>query len=117
MSGTRAHRQHRDDVLVEGGEADGVALPVHQVAERRRETPAVLELRQGVVRAVGHRAADVEQQMAVEVRFLFELLDVVTVAARVHLPVDGGERVAGNVLAVLGELDAEAFERAAMQAR
>ena len=55
--------------------------------------------------------------MAIEVGLLLELLDVVAIAARVDLPVDGREVVAGDVLAVLGELDAEALERAAMQAR
>ena len=116
VPGPRAGRQHRDDVLVEGGEADRVALAVHQVAERRREARAVLELRHRVMRPVAHRAADVEHQVAVEVRLLLELLDVVAIAARVDLPVDGGDVVAGNVLAVLGELDAEALERAAVQA-
>ena len=34
-----------DDALVERRQADRVALPVHQVAERRRQARAVLELR------------------------------------------------------------------------
>ena len=55
--------------------------------------------------------------MAVEVRLLLELLDVVAIAAREHFPVDRGEIVAGNVLPVFRELDAEALERAAVQAR
>src|SRR5262245_20992462 len=37
------------------------------------------------------------------------------VASGVNLPVDRGQIVAGDVLAVLGELDAEAFEGAAMK--
>src|SRR5262245_55806011 len=68
------------------------------------------------MRSVRHRAADVEHQMAVEIGFFFELLDVKAVAARVDLPVDRGQIVAGDVLPVLGELDAEALERTAMQA-
>src|SRR6188472_2653783 len=55
--------------------------------------------------------------MAIEVGLFFELLDVVTVAARVDLPVEPCEIVAGKVLAVLGELYAEALERAAVQTR
>src|SRR6185503_144576 len=47
---------------------------------------------------------------------LFELLDVVAIAPRVDLPVDGGEIIAVDVLTVFGELDAEALERAAVQA-
>ena len=88
VAGPRARRQHRHDVLVERRQADRVALAVHQVAERRREARAVLELRHPVVRAVAHRAADVEHQVAVEVGLLLELLDVVAIAARVDLPVD-----------------------------
>ena len=53
--------------------------------------------------------------MAVEVGLLLEFLDVVAVAARVHLPVDRGEVVARHVLAVLRELDAEALEGAAVK--
>ena len=53
--------------------------------------------------------------MAVEIGLLLELLDVVAIAARVDLPVDRGEIVARHVLAILGELDAEALERAAVQ--
>src|SRR5262245_35686242 len=54
--------------------------------------------------------------MAIEVGLLLELLDVVAIGARVHLPVDGRDVVAGHVLAVLGELDAKALEGTAMQA-
>ena len=68
-------------------------------------------------RAVAHRAADVEQEVAIEVRLLLELLDVVAIAARVDLPVDRRRSSPGMVLPVLGELDAEALERAAVQAR
>ena len=71
----------------------------------------------GARAAIAHRPADVEQQVAVEVGLLLELLDVVAVAARVDLPVERRQIVAGQVLAVLGELDAEALERAAVQAR
>ena len=53
--------------------------------------------------------------MTLDVRVLFEPLDVMTVGARVYLPVDGGQVVAGQVLAVLGELDAEPLVRAAVQ--
>src|SRR4029077_8534539 len=65
---------------------------------------------------VRHRAADVEHHVAVEVRLLLELLDVVTIASRVDLPVDRRQIVAGNVLPVFSELDAESLERAAMKA-
>src|SRR5438105_4048132 len=40
-----------------------------------------------------------------------------TVAARVDLPINRRQIVTRDVLAVLGELDAESFERAAVQPR
>ena len=110
MSGLRARRQRIHDAIAESDEPDAVALPVHQIAERRREAGGVVELRDAA-RGVCHRSADVDEQLAVKVGFLFELLDVVAVAPRVDLPVHRGEVVAGDVLAVLGELDAEALER------
>jgi hypothetical protein len=53
--------------------------------------------------------------MTVEIGFFLELLDVVAVAPRVDLPVDRVQIVAGDVLAVLGELDAEPLEGAAVE--
>ena len=53
--------------------------------------------------------------MAFEVGLFLELLDVVPIAARVDLPVERRQIVAGQVLPVLGELDAESLVRAAMQ--
>ena len=53
--------------------------------------------------------------MTLEVGLFLVLLDVVPVAARVDLPVERRQIVAGQVLPVLGELDAEALVGAAMQ--
>ena len=53
--------------------------------------------------------------MTLEVGLFLVLLDVVPIAARVDLPVERGEIVAGQVLPVLGELDAETFVGAAVQ--
>ena len=50
--------------------------------------------------------------MADEVRFLLVLLDGVAFAAAVALPVDVADVVAGDVFAVLDELDGEALVRA-----
>ena len=55
-------------------------------------------------------------QVRDEVRLLLVLLDVVAVGFPVDPPVQVAEIVAGGVLAVLGELDGEAFVRAAVQA-
>ena len=53
--------------------------------------------------------------MTLEVGLFLEFLDVVPVAARVDLPVERGQIVAGEVLPVLGELDAEAFVGTAVE--
>jgi hypothetical protein len=50
--------------------------------------------------------------VAGKVRFLFVLLDGVALGAAVALPVDVLDIVAGDVLAVLDELDGEAAEGA-----
>ena len=55
--------------------------------------------------------------MAIEICLFLELLDVVAIRARVHLPVDRRDVVAVDVLAILGELNAEALERTAMEPR
>ena len=112
----RAGGQHVHDPLVEGRQADRVPLAVHQIRQRRRQARRVLELGDAA-RAVRHRPADVDHQVAGEVGLLLEFLDVVPIASRVHLPVDGGEIVAGDVLPVFGKLDAEALERTAVEAR
>ena len=117
MPGPRARRQPRGDLLVELDQPGRVALPVHQVRERRGQHAAVLELAHRRAAAIRHRGAHVEQQVALEVGFFLELLDVVAVGARVDLPVERGQVVAGQVLPVLGELDAEAFVGTAVQAR
>src|SRR5574341_1260241 len=54
--------------------------------------------------------------MAVQIGFFLEFLHVVTIRARIHFPVDVARIVARRVLAILGELHAEAFEGAAVQA-
>ena len=59
--------------------------------------------------AVGHGGGGVEADGGAEVGFLFVLLDVVAVGAGEDGPVEVFEFVAGDVLAVLGELDGEAL--------
>ena len=116
LSGARAGGQHRDDAIVEGDQAHGIALPVHQVRERRGQALAVLELRHAR-RAVPHRRADIEDEMTSEVGLFLELLDVVAIGSGVDLPVNRRQVVARDVLPVLRELDAESLERAAVESR
>ena len=46
---------------------------------------------------------------ALQVRFLLVLLDVIAIGLAVGAPVDVADLVAGIILAMLGELDAEAL--------
>src|SRR5262249_54474941 len=86
------------------------------IRERRRQALAVLVFRDAA-RSICHRTADVEHHVTIEIGFLFELLDVMAIASSVDLPVDRGEIIAGDVLTVLREFDAEPFEWTAMKAR
>src|SRR5258708_11457645 len=62
------------------------------------------------------RVRDVEQHRQVRVRVGFVLLDVVAVRPRVEAPVDAADVVAGDVAAVLREVDRGAEERRAVHA-
>ena len=67
--------------------AHRVALQRQKIRERRGERAGVLGL--GVAeRAVAHRAAEIDQQMAAQVRLVLEPLDVVAVGAGVQPPVE-----------------------------
>ena len=116
MAGTRARRHAERDPLVEGDEARRVALAIHQERERRGKHRSVLQLAHRRRAPVRHRRAHIQQQMAFEVGFLFELLDVVPIASRVDLPVERRQIVARHVLPVLRKLDAESFVWTAMKA-
>ena len=111
----RRCRHVGDDVLVEGEDADAVALPLRQVGEARREKRSVFELGHPAAREA-HRPRDVEQDREVGVGVGVVLLDVVAIGARVQPPVDAPDVVAGDVAAVLGEVDRRAEKRRAMQA-
>jgi hypothetical protein len=104
------------DLVVEENEPDGVALPQHEIGESGGELGGVGELgdRAG---AVAHRPARVEKDVRAEVRLLLVLLHVELVRLGVDFPVDVAQGIAGHVLAVLGELDAEAAVRALVEPR
>src|SRR5919108_2202168 len=117
MSRTRARWQPRDDVVVEGDETSSIPLAVHQKGQGGREHGAILHLAHRRAAAIGHRRADVQYQVAFEIGFFLEFLDVMPIASRVDLPVECREIVAREVLPVLSELNAEALVGTAMQAR
>src|SRR5688572_29316592 len=103
------------DGFVEGQQADGIALQMKKVRERRRERRRVVRLRI-TERAIVHRLALIDDELAAQIRFVLEFLDEVTVGARKDLPVEITQVVTRRVLAVLGEFHREAVIRAAMNA-
>ena len=66
---------------------------------------------------IAHALADIQHQLADQVRLVVVLLHVELVGAAEHFPVDVSQVVARRVLAVLGKLDREAVKGAAVQAR
>ena len=118
VRGIAAGADQRADLAVEGDQAHAVLLLEHQVGQRRGRALGVFELRhrRGVA-PVAHALAGVQQQVADQVRLFLELLQVVLVGPAEDFPVEVAQVVAGRVLAMLGELDREAVEGAAMHAR
>ena len=102
------------DVLVEGDDADAIALPLRQVGHARADEAAVLELGKALAREL-HRPRDVEQDRHVRVSVGLILLDVIAIGARVEAPVDAADVVAGDVAAMLGKVDRGAEERRPVQ--
>jgi hypothetical protein len=115
VAGRRLGRDEGRDAVAEQDQADAVVLLDHQVGDGGGQIRGVFELGH-FAGAVAHRRAHVEQDSAAQVGLLVELLDVELVGLGPDLPVDAADVVAQDVLAVLGELDAEAVVGAAMQA-
>ncbi len=105
------------DLGVERGHPHGVLLAHHQVGQHRGQVRGVLELGDARRLAVGHRSAAIEQDLGAEVGFLLVLFDIKPVGAPENPPVEVPRIVAGGVLAMLGELDAEPLVGAGVQAR
>jgi hypothetical protein len=106
----RRRRDLRDDVVVERDGADAVALALRQVGETGADVAAVIQLRDPLAGEL-HRSRDVEQHRQVGVGVGLVLLHVVAIGAREQPPVDPADVVAGDVAAVLGEVDRGAEER------
>ena len=114
----RAPRGHVEpDLGVEGRQPHGVLLAHHQVGQHRRQVRGVLQLGDPGGLAVGHRGAGVQEDLGAEVGLFFILLDVEPVGPAQNPPVEVARVVAGAVLAVLGELDAEPLVGAGVQPR
>ena len=104
-AGSLSNRARPDRVLLAGQE--------HR--QRGGQRGGVVELGQRPG-AVVHRGAGVDDERGAEVALFLVLLDVVAVGAAEDAPVEPAQVVAGRVFAILGELDVEAVERAAVQA-
>ena len=63
---------------------------------------------------VPHRVAGIDEKVSDVIRFLFVLLDRISLVAAVSFPVDVFDVVAGNVFASLHELDGETAKRTFM---
>ena len=116
MAGGRPGRDQPAGLAAAGDQPDGVALADHQVGERRREPPRVLELRARPPR-VPHAPRRIDDEVRFQICLFFIFLDVVAVALAERPPVDVADLVPRPVLAVLGELDREALERAPVHPR
>ena len=114
MTGARARRKGVHHPVVEQHQADGVALSLDEIGERGEEQTPVAQLGDGA-RAVAHRRADIQQEVTLEVRLLLEPLHVEALGSRGQLPVDADRVIPWQVGPVLAKLDAEPFERTAVQ--
>ncbi len=115
VTGAMTCREEFTDLVIEGDETDGIALLMEEVGEGGGEGGGVAGL-VVVEGAVLHGAGTIEEQVAAEVGFVLELLDVMAVGPGEDPPVEMARVIAGCVLAILGELDGEAVVRAAMEA-
>src|SRR4051812_36395380 len=86
---------------------------MQKIRERCRERRRVMRL--GITeRAVVHRLALVDDELAAQIRFVLEFLDEVAVRAPEDFPIEITQIVTGRVLPVLGKLDREAVIRTTM---
>jgi hypothetical protein len=74
-----------------------------------------LLIREAVVLGIAHGRAGVEQQVGAQVGLDLVLFDDEAIGFGVNPPVDMPQVVTGDVLAAIGELDAEALVGALMQ--
>ena len=112
----------RDFLTVIGTDApetDGVALMRGEVGEGGAELAG--EVHAGALAwggvGVVHGAAGIDDEAEAEVGVGFEFLDVKAVGAAPGAPVEAAGVIAGDVLAVLGELEGGAFDGGAVATR
>src|SRR2546427_3006853 len=96
----------RSNFSIKRQQADSVPLMVGKIAQGCREHPRVIDLGDAG-RPIVHGSADIEQNQYARVRLALEKLDVELVASRKDVPVDAPDLIAGHVLAIGREIDAE----------
>src|SRR5262249_12196831 len=106
MSWLAGGSQELPHFRVKGCQADAVGLLHDEVAEGRGRGAGQIVLRD-LAGPVAHRFAGLDQKPADEVGFELVLLEVEAFGAAVDLPVDVADVIAGDVFAMLSELDRE----------
>ncbi len=105
-----------NNLFRDGRDPNRIALLCREVGERRTNTPPVIDFGQHSFRRKPHGSAGVEDSTAAEVGVGLELFDVVPVGTAERAPIESAQIVAGDVLSVLGELDAGTAMRRSMLA-
>jgi hypothetical protein len=104
------------DLVIEEHQPGGIALTDQQRRQGGHGGGGMVVLGGASAARIAHRCAGVQEERRLEIALLLEPLDVVAVAARIHAPVELLEIIAGAVLAVVGEFDAQAVQRASVLA-
>src|SRR2546426_10379073 len=97
----------RPDLGIKGQQPDAIPLMIGEIAEAGGENPRVIDLLD-FAGTVIHGPADVEKNENACVRLTFIQLYIELVAARKDVPIDSPDLITGHVLAVCGEIHAEA---------
>src|SRR5437764_840389 len=100
LTGAATRGQMIENAIIKRSQSDCVALLHQKKGERCGEGGGVFALRI-TARAVAHRSARIEQQLAAEVSFLLELLHEPFVAARGDLPVHEARIIAADIGPIL----------------
>ena len=97
-----------DQLFLERGQPDTIALRLRQPSQRRHEKTRVVELGDRPAAKV-HRARRIEREDHPGVGIGVVLLDVEPVGASVHAPIDTTQVIAGLIRAMLGEIQRRTF--------
>src|SRR4030095_12783908 len=116
LSCSAARRNVNAHRIIERQKTHGVTLMVGKVGKARREHLCVIALLH-FAGSIVHGATHIENDQNTRIRFALEELDEEFVAAAEDVPVDATDFVAGLILPVFCEIDAEPKIRRLMQSR